>query len=230
MTDPVMDCEAGSTHSRTITAWKEFELPADNKIDRLDVESKTLLLDSISKRMFLNRNRDCADSRNAEVREREASLQYNSNQCLLQQAQTELQEEFVKATKIFKESYHNEISKGCSMIHEREELDKDPNRGLVGLDVPIRVGLRVKPAHSGGFFQYLSESDGNLGSVMAQNLQGFITRMNDDKNACWVKWDNQPEECGWYRCGIYSRYALQSISEKDQIRSHVNLCFADRLY
>ena len=127
MADPVMHYEAGSTHSRTSTAWKEIELPADNKIDRLDVESKTLQLDSISKRMFLNRNRDCADSKNAEVLEREASLQYNSNQCPLPRAQRELQEEvddfclssflcisatqFVRATKIFKESYHNEIFK-----------------------------------------------------------------------------------------------------------------------
>lgn len=32
---------------------------------------------------------------------------------------------------------------------------------------------------------------------------GFITKINGDLDACFVKWDLMEEECGWYRCGAY---------------------------
>ena len=32
---------------------------------------------------------------------------------------------------------------------------------------------------------------------------GFITKINSDLDACFVKWDLTEEECGWYRCGAY---------------------------
>jgi hypothetical protein len=32
---------------------------------------------------------------------------------------------------------------------------------------------------------------------------GFITKINSDLDACFVKWDLVDEECGWYRCGAY---------------------------
>jgi hypothetical protein len=44
---------------------------------------------------------------------------------------------------------------------------------------------------------------------------GFITKVNEDRDACWVKWDCCAEECGWYRCGHQGDYTLRTIRENE---------------
>jgi hypothetical protein len=64
---------------------------------------------------------------------------------------------------------------------------------MIGLHVPLRVGLRVQPA-------------GRTGSVG----DGMVTVVSTAGDACFVKWDGAAEEFGWsrYRCGMRGQYSL----------------------
>ena len=45
---------------------------------------------------------------------------------------------------------------------------------------------------------------------------GFITKINSDLDACFVKWDLTEEECGWYRCGAYGHYTLLLLPPSEE--------------
>ena len=45
---------------------------------------------------------------------------------------------------------------------------------------------------------------------------GFITKVNSDLDACFVKWDLTEEECGWYRCGAYGHYTLHLLPPSEE--------------
>jgi len=73
---------------------------------------------------------------------------------------------------------------------------------VAGLHVVLEVGLRIMPIKAS-----LAHSQGGA---------GFITKINEDKDACWVKWDSCVEECGWYRCGHEGDYTLRMITKHEQ--------------
>jgi len=78
---------------------------------------------------------------------------------------------------------------------------------VVGLHVPLATGLRVKPV------------DGTL--AHSQGGAGFVTKVNSDLDACFVKWDMTEEECGWYRCGAYGNYTLRLLPPDEEKPSQV---------
>ena len=59
---------------------------------------------------------------------------------------------------------------------------------VVGLHVPLRVGLRVRPMAGGG--------------PAAGGREGMVTVVSEGGDACFVLWDGAAEERGWYRCGV----------------------------
>jgi hypothetical protein len=102
---------------------------------------------------------------------------------------------------------------------------------VVGLHVALATGLRVKPIDGGIHFLRIHYStmpsaaffrsrilydlsayrticiDSTYGYCAelphSKGGPGFITKVNSDLDACFVKWDLTEEECGWYRCGAY---------------------------
>eukprot|EP00960_Hanusia_phi_P047939 758680-Hanusia_phi.AAC.3 len=186
-----MEVVGSTAAGRTGTAWKEIELPADNNIDRLDVESKIFLLDSISKRLSLRRTKLSAESQDAELCEREVNTQ-STYESSFYEAQRQLQTEVEDGTL----NWHFEIlehslqarhacllnaevmeSRSYSKQQKQEDVG-NPTRGLVGLDISVKLGLRVKPAHSGCYNQcWIGADDCPQESPHSRDLQGYITRV-----------------------------------------------------
>jgi hypothetical protein len=79
---------------------------------------------------------------------------------------------------------------------------------MVGLHVPLRVGLRVQPA---------GRTDSDSPPVDAAVGDGMVTVVNASGDACFVKWDGAEEECGWYRCGVRGQYSLALARDRRPI-------------